>query len=107
MHDRQINAILACGRPLSGKWKMEILYLLSGGPARWSELTRSFPTAAPNVLTRQLRQMEQEGLILRSVSSPKPPQVVEYALTAQGTQLIPTLQALHRWDLQYRSVEAV
>lgn len=107
MSDLQVDAILARGKSLSGKWKMEILYRLSGGTARWSELTRSFPAAAPNVLTRQLRQLEREGLIRRSVSAAKPPQVVEYALTAQGEALIPTLQALHAWSLQFRTEEAI
>lgn len=107
MSNLQLDSILARGKPLAGKWKLEILYRLANGPARWSELTRSFPTAAPNVLTRQLRQLEQEGLILRWVSSPKPPQVVEYALTDQGAQWIPVLRALERWEQQFRTEEAV
>ena len=95
-------AILECGKPLSGKWKLDILYLLSGGPARWSQLVHSFPDAAPNVLTRQLRQLEQDGLIFRRVSSPKPPQTVEYRLTEQGAAAVPFLKSLCAWDRKFR-----
>lgn len=107
MSDLQINAVLQYGKSLSGKWKMEILYRLVSGPARWSDLTHSFPTAAPNVLTRQLRQLEQEGFIVRFVLSPKPPKVVEYTLSATGHRLIPILESLQAWDQEFHSKEAV
>ena len=87
---------------LSGKWKLDILFQLAGGAARWNTLVASLPDAAPNVLTRQLRQLERDGLIFRNVLSAQPPQVVEYALTAKGQHLAPLLFRLVRWDETFR-----
>ena len=92
---------------ISGKWKLEILFVLSQGSARWSQLTHAFPDAAPNVLTRQLRKLEQDGMILRQVIGERPPQVVEYRLTAKSEAMLPFLQALENWDQIYgREVSA-
>lgn len=84
-------------RELSGKWKLELLYRLAQGPARWSVLVHSFPEAAPNVLTRQLRQLEEAGLVLRVVTSPLPPQAIEYRLSPRGQRLGPVLDAMGDW----------
>ncbi len=86
---------------LNGKWKLELLYHLSRGTVRWSTLTHSIPKAAPNVLTRQLRKLETDGLVLRIVTSAQPPQVIEYTLSGQGRRLVPMLEALARWDKTY------
>lgn len=86
---------------LNGKWKLELLHQLSGGTVRWSTLTHSIPKAAPNVLTRQLRKLEEDGLVLRIVTSAQPPQVIEYTLSGQGRRLVPMLEALARWDKTY------
>lgn len=87
---------------LSGKWKLVILYHLIDGAIRWSVLTEKLPQAAPNVLTRQLRQLERDGLIRRTVVAAHPPQVVEYSLTERGAALIPLLQQLAQWDARFR-----
>lgn len=95
------------GPLISGKWKLEILSALSRGPARWSQLTHGFPDAAPNVLTRQLRKLEQDGMILRQVIGERPPQVVEYRLTPKSEAMLPFLEALEAWDQAYgREVSA-
>lgn len=85
-------------RLLSGKWKLELLYHLSGGCVRWGALIHSIPAAAPNVLTRQLRALEQEGLVLRIITSAQPPQVVEYTLSDAGKSLLPQIHALAAWS---------
>ena len=92
-----IDQILAAGKPLSGKWKLGLLHRLLEAPARWHELTRCFPEAAPNVLTRQLTQLEQDGLVCRQIISGKPPKVVEYRLTELGLRYVPFLQAMTDW----------
>ena len=92
-----IDQILDAGKPLSGKWKLVLLHRLSESPARWHELTKCFPEAAPNVLTRQLTQLEQDGLVCRQIYSSKPPKVVEYRLTKQGLRYVPFLQAMMDW----------
>lgn len=86
---------------LSGKWKLDLLYRLTSGCVRWSILTHSIPDAAPNVLTRQLRYLENDGLVRRIVTAAHPPQVIEYTLSDQGQRLIPLLHELERWDAAY------
>jgi DNA-binding HxlR family transcriptional regulator len=87
---------------LSGKWKLALLYQLSDGPLRWNQLIHSFPDTAPNVLTRQLRQLEDANLVQRIVIDQKPPQVIAYGLTKKGQTLVPFLESLSRWDAQFR-----
>lgn len=86
---------------LGGKWKLELIWRLSGGSVRWSTLIHSMPDAAPNVLTRQLRSLEENGLVLRFITSVHPPQIVEYILTEKGNRLVPTVRAIERWARLY------
>ena len=102
-----IDQILSVGKPLSGKWKLELLARLSCAPARWNTLVKFFPDVAPNVLTRQLAQLERDGLIHRVVHSAKPPKVVEYRLTNMGAQYLPFLAAMDNWARTYRQDNAV
>ena len=82
---------------LSGKWKLELLFLMKDGPRRWSQLRTLLPQAAPNALTRQLRELEDDGLIVRSVLHDKPPKVVVYGLKSPA--LAPLLDSLGSWCL--------
>lgn len=84
---------------ISGKWKLELLYTMAGGAVRWKNLIHSLPKAAPNVLTRQLRQMEADNMVVRRVISTSPPQIVEYELSEEGKKLSPILSELHQWRL--------
>ena len=86
---------------IGGKWKLELLYAISHRSVRWKTLIHSLPHAAPNVLTRQLRQLEEDGLVIRHVISENPPQVVEYELSAEGKTLLPLLEELHKWGDMY------
>lgn len=82
-----------------GKWKGIVLYhLLAEGPLRHSDLRRRCRTATPRVLTRQLREMEADGLLWRRVHASVPPRV-EYGLTAAGESLRPVVGALRSWGL--------
>ena len=99
--------ILAAAEPLTGKWKLDLLARLSSSPARWNELVKSFPEAAPNVLTRQLKELERDGLVRRMDHSSKPPKVVEYRLTEAGEQYIPFLTAVEVWHLRWQQEAAV
>lgn len=99
--------ILTAAEPLTGKWKLELLSCLASSPARWNELVKSFPEAAPNVLTRQLRELERDGLVRRMDHSSKPPKVVEYRLTEAGEQYIPFLTAVEAWHLRWQWEAAV
>lgn len=89
-------------KQLSGKWKLELLFLMKDTPRRWSDLRHLLPQAAPNALTRQLRELEDDGLILRTVLRDQPPKVVLYRLAAP--ELIPLLEALGSWCSEGRAV---
>lgn len=82
---------------IDGRWKLEILFNLFGGRVRrFSELERAIPGVSQKMLAQQLRQLEHDGLVHRTVHQEVPPKV-EYALTPWGQSLCPALDALLRW----------
>lgn len=81
---------------IDGKWKGVILYHLQDGPIRFNELRRRLNNITQRMLTRQLRELEDSGLILRTVYPQVPPKV-EYALSDDGRSLAPVIAALHDW----------
>ena len=87
-----------CTKQISGKWKLELLFLMKDQPRRWSELNHLLPQASPNALTRQLRELEEDGLISRRILHDKPPKVVLYRLREPA--LRPVLEALGSWCLE-------
>ena len=83
------------------KWKVLILRDLLPGKKRFSELKRSVGGVSQKVLTAQLRDMEQNGLLTRTVYPEVPPRV-EYALTPLGHSLKPILDAMQLWGETYQ-----
>lgn len=84
-------------RLLEGRWKLVILFQLFGGKVRrFSELERLVTGISQKMLTQQLRQLEAEGLVLRTVHAEVPPRV-EYRLSNWGEQLCPALDRLLAW----------
>ncbi|RYI97099.1 MAG: transcriptional regulator [Acetobacteraceae bacterium] len=82
---------------LEGRWKLVILFHLFGGQVRrFSELERAIPAVSQKMLIQQLRQLERDGIVARTVYAEVPPRV-EYRLTAWGQSLCPALDALLRW----------
>ena len=86
---------------LSGKWSLYIMYLLSDGPIRFNELKRRMPEEMTHTtLSRQLKTLEKEGLILRKEYSQIPPKV-EYCLSEIGEKFKNVLEALGEWGEEY------
>ncbi len=85
---------------LSGKWKILILWYLSSGPLRFSELKRKLPDVTQKMLTNQLRSLEDDNLIYRHVYPVVPPKV-EYGLTDMGSSMIPLLEQMHTYGNDY------
>lgn len=85
---------------VGGKWKMLILWQLKDKPARFNELNRLLSGITNKMLTQDLRELENSGLISRTVYPIVPPKV-EYALTDEGQKLIPILQILCNWSTNY------
>ena len=85
---------------IGGKYKALILWRLSEGTLRFSELQRAIPNATPKMLTQQLRELESQALINRTVYPVIPPHV-EYSLTELGKSLMPVLVAIRDWGADY------
>jgi DNA-binding HxlR family transcriptional regulator len=81
---------------MSGKWKVQILWHLSFGPRRFAELRKKLRKISEKVLTDQLRQLERDGVISRTSTATKPPQVT-YALNPAGMKLVPMMESLCDW----------
>ncbi|WP_349358760.1 helix-turn-helix domain-containing protein [Stappia sp.] len=84
---------------IGGKWKGLALYHLMEGPVRFNELKRQMGDVTQRMLTKQLRELEADGLIRREVFPVVPPKV-EYSLTEKGESLRPIIMALRDWGLK-------
>ena len=85
---------------IGGKYKALILWHLSEGKLRFSELRKTVKQATPKMLTQQLRELEASALIHREVFPVIPPKV-EYSLTETGRSLMPILVAMRDWGAGY------
>lgn len=81
---------------IDGKWKCVVLFHLLDGTMRFNEIRRQIPGVTQRMLTNQLRELEQDGLIIRKVYAQVPPEV-EYSLSDMGRGLEPILMALKVW----------
>jgi DNA-binding HxlR family transcriptional regulator len=95
-------AMEAAVRTIGGKWKGVILFHLLDGTMRFNELSRQMKGIAPRLLTKQLRELEEDGLVLRTVYPVVPPKV-EYSLTDEARTLAPLLVELSNWGGQWLS----
>lgn len=86
---------------IGDKWKVLILRDLMEGTMRFGELKKSLGTISQKVLTRQLRSMEEDGLLIRKVYPEVPPRV-EYSLTGLGRSLKPILDEMKAWGAGYQ-----
>lgn len=86
---------------LGGKWKLSIMKYLLEGTKRFSELQRLETQLTPRMLTRQLRELEADGLVQRKVHAEVPP-CVEYSVTATGASLHKIVEILRDWGNYYR-----
>lgn len=89
---------------IGGKWKPLILWALGDGVMRFGELQKALPGVNTKMLTKQLRELEEDGVISRKVYPEVPPRV-EYAMTDFGKTLIPLLQALCNWGAEYLGID--
>jgi DNA-binding HxlR family transcriptional regulator len=81
---------------LAGKWKPLIVFYLRTGTKRFSEMRRLIPEASQQVLTQQLRELEEDGIVTRTIYPVVPPKV-EYSLSPIGDRLGPVVDLLARW----------
>lgn len=93
-------AVEAALDELGGKWKPLILWVLIDGKLRFNEINKLLPSITQRMLTKQLRELENDNLINRKAYAEVPPKV-EYSLTEKGISVIPILEALCDWGEQY------
>lgn len=86
---------------IRGRWKPSILYELSLGPRRFSDLQAAVPGITAQALSVQLRQLEADGVIARSVFAEEVPVRVEYSLTQDGRALSGVMDQLEHWGVGY------
>ena len=90
-------AVEACLEVIGGKWKGVILHhLMTYGVMRFNEIQRLKPNLSPRTLTAQLRELEEDGVIVRKVYPVVPPKV-EYSLSKAGESLKPLIQSMQDW----------
>jgi len=82
---------------IGGKWKTVILYHLMSRTLRYSEIRKAMPTVTERTLSLQLKKLEIDGIVKRTVYFEKPPLKVEYSLTGLGRTLVPVIKAIADW----------
>jgi DNA-binding HxlR family transcriptional regulator len=107
MYQKKIPIELNCGldlakEVLSGKWKFHLLYFISKGFKRPSELQRKIPGSTRRVLNVQLNELEGYGLVTKKVHAELPLKV-EYSLTGLGNSVIPVVTTLGKWGDDHQS----
>jgi DNA-binding HxlR family transcriptional regulator len=95
--DMAASGVESAFRMLEGRWKMVIIFRLFDEPVlRFSELERAIPGVSQKMLIQQLRELERDGIVQRTVYPQVPPKV-EYRLTDWGQAMCPALDALLEW----------
>ena len=87
-------------RVIGGKWKPEILWFLRKGPLRFGELMKKVPGITQVTLTKNLRELEADGIVIRTIFPEIPPRV-EYRLTGFGESVFPVLDVISAWGRRY------
>jgi len=85
---------------LGGKWKLPLIKQLMPGTKRYNELSRNLDGITQRMLTKQLRELEADGVVERKVYPEIPPKV-EYSLTKAGYDLQPVISELEKWGGKY------
>ena len=93
-----------CMAVLGGAWTPNVIWCLSGGPRRFTELRADIPAVSAKVLTARLRSLETKAVVTRRVMATSPPSV-EYALTELGRELVPAIAAIAAVGHKLKPVE--
>src|SRR6185295_376484 len=98
--DMAARGIESAFRMLEGRWKMVIIFhLFARGVLRFSELERAIPAVSQKMLIQQLREVERDGIVDRTMYPQAPPKV-EYALTKWGQAMCPALNEILEWAVR-------
>ncbi len=89
---------------IGGKWKPIILHMLGSETLRFGQLKKNIPPVSQKMLTQQLRELEADGIVCRTVYPEVPPRV-DYALTPLGQGLAPVIESLYLWGQNYLELD--
>lgn len=108
MYEKKIPKDFSCGMAvmmeiIGGKWKSYLIFLISQGIRRPSDMQRAVSTATRRVLNLQLRELEFHGIVKRVIYPELPPKV-EYYLTDFGESMLPVVEAMENWGNGYLDV---
>ncbi|MCB2410817.1 winged helix-turn-helix transcriptional regulator [Hymenobacter lucidus] len=88
---------------LGGKWKLPIIVGLTSGPRRFKQLQREVAGITAKMLSKELKELEMNGLLTRQVQADAAPVAVTYTLASYGDSLFPVIEALRDWGQQHRT----
>jgi DNA-binding HxlR family transcriptional regulator len=88
---------------MDGHWKPIIVWYVQNKPLRFKELQEAMPDVSTKVLSEQLKELEEDAILLRKTFNEIPPRV-EYSLTNYGKSLLPTLTILREWGLKHLKI---
>lgn len=91
---------------IGGKYKAQIVYELIGGTKRYNEIQKALPQATPRMLSKQLKELEADGVINRTLYPVVPPKT-EYSLTELGQSLVPIVESLCKWGEYYFNLAGI
>ena len=99
--------VTRCLNVIGGKWKPVILFCINNGVYRFGAMQRAIPRISKQMLTQQLRELEADGIISRTIFPEVPPRV-EYAMTSRGRTILPIVDAMREWgetDQKKKSID--
>ena len=100
--DAESCPVTYCLSVIGGKWKPVILFCISNGVDRFGAMQRAVPGITKQMLTKQLRELEADGVLKRTVYAEVPPRV-DYALTKKGTSLLPVVKQMEEWGTAHKA----
>lgn len=99
-HTEENCPFLTVQKILSGKWSLLVLCYLKNGALRFGDLQRYIPEVTQTTLTKTLRKLENDGIVVRTIFPVIPPHV-EYSLSPIGKEIVPVLEALGEFGIKY------
>lgn len=103
--DKPLCPIGACMELLGGAWTPNVIWYLSGGPRRFSELAADMAPISAKMLSKRLKALEEKGVLTRTVMDTSPPSV-EYALTDLGREIVPAIEAIAKVGFKLKQQRA-
>lgn len=88
---------------IKGKYKAKILIYLSDKNRRYSEIKRKFPLMSERILIKQLKELEREGIIIKTITGHKPPLKVQYCISPYGSSVCPIIKQMWFWGEKHEN----